>query len=441
MKRLFSLLAAVFLAACSRVSFTDSPDMPPIFPDYAGVTVPERMAPLRFSMQDGRRFKTQVRQEGDTLYVYVRAWEKGARTGVRYAPFPIYISHDPIDPYIAYRLIVPGYESWNHMGLYTRELASWREHPIVTNDANGKGCLNCHAFPGGNPDRMMFHARGPGGGTVFLEQGEARLLNLATTGLHKQGTYPAWHPGGRYLAFSSNRTQQSFSFSGTHPIEVYDHESDIILMDTQTDSIFSCPALLDPTRMETFPTWSPDGGTLYYCAADSSANVAAGRAGIHYELQAIGFRDGRFEGEPRTILSLEGNSISFPRINGDYLLFTRSAYGTFPIWHREADLWLLNLRTGELRAADELNTEDTESYHSWSSNGRWVIFSSRRMDGRHTRLYLAHFDDEGHFSKPFLLPQKDPAWNTLRLTSFNIPEFVQGDPGRHTRAVSKLFRP
>ena len=92
-----------------------------------------------------------------------------------------------------------------------------------------------------------------------------------------------------------------------------------------------------------------------------------------------------------------------------------------------------------MRPADELNSDDTESYHSWSSNGKWVVFSSRRLDGRYTRLYIAHFDGEGHFSKPFLLPQKKMSYNDLRLRSYNIPEFVQGDPGKHDIQVSKLF--
>jgi len=121
------------------------------------------------------------------------------------------------------------------------------------------------------------------------------------------------------------------------------------------------------------------------------------------------------------------------------MLFTGSAYGTFPIWHREADLYLMDLETGAVRAADELNSDEADSYHSWSSNGCWVLYSSRRIDGRHTRLYLARFDGEGHFSKPFLLPQKDPSHNVLRLKSYNVPEFVQGDPGRLSKEVSKHF--
>ena len=68
-----------------------------------------------------------------------------------------------------------------------------------------------------------------------------------------------------------------------------------------------------------------------------------------------------------------------------------------------------------------------DSYHSWSSNGRWVIFGSRRLDGRYTRLYMAYLDKEGTPCKPFLLPQEDPRSNMWRLKSYNIPEFIDGE--------------
>ena len=84
----------------------------------------------------------------------------------------------------------------------------------------------------------------------------------------------------------------------------------------------------------------------------------------------------------------------------------------------------MDLKNGEYRSLDEINSQDVESYHSWSSNGRWVIFSSRRDDGVFTRLFLTHMSEDGHFSKPFALPQKDPEFSRKYLYSFNIPEFT-----------------
>ena len=70
---------------------------------------------------------------------------------------------------------------------------------------------------------------------------------------------------------------------------------------------------------------------------------------------------------------------------------------------------------------------EADSYHSWSSDGRWVMFGSRRLDGRYTRLYIAFLDPSGTPHKPFLLPQKDPRENQWRLKSYNVPEFITGE--------------
>ena len=436
---LFLPLMLVLPLSCSRVSYEASDSYPDIFPDYVGVTVPEGMAELVFEMADGRKMSFTKERRGDTLFYSVRAREKGSRSGVAYAPFPVYISRDEIDPYIAYRLIEPNYEGWREMGIYSRQLSSYREKAIVKNSATGGGCVNCHNFPGGEPSRMMFHARGKGGGTVFRSGDSLRILNLATMGPHRQGTYPAWHPSGRYIAFSSNSTQQSFPIAGSQPVEVYDHFSDIILIDLQTDSIVTYAPLFNQDEMETFPAWSPDGNTLYYCSAPQIEDIGEYRGQIHYSLKAVDFRDGEFFGEPRTVFSCDSLSVSFPRVYGKWMVFTASAYGTFPIWHREADLWIMDMESGEVRRLDEVNSDDTESYHSWSSNGRWMVFSSRRIDGRYTRLFITHFDGEGGFGKPFLLPQKNPEHNRLRMKSYNIPEFVSGDPGELSEQVSTLF--
>ena len=106
-------------------------------------------------------------------------------------------------------------------------------------------------------------------------------------------------------------------------------------------------------------------------------------------------------------------------------MFTMSDYGNFSIWHKEADLWLLNLKDGNLHPINEVNSNDTESFHNWSSNSHWFVFSSRRGDGLYTRLYLASIDENGNVSKPFLLPQIEPFNYYDRLIySYNVPEFI-----------------
>jgi Tol biopolymer transport system component len=122
-------------------------------------------------------------------------------------------------------------------------------------------------------------------------------------------------------------------------------------------------------------------------------------------------------------------SVSFPRISPDgrFLMITLSDHATFPIWHQEADLWMIDLQNGNKPIQlDALNSSSVESYHSWSSNGHWVVFSSRRKDGLYTRPYIAYIAADGTTGKPFILPQERGDFYQECMTSFNIPELVKG---------------
>ena len=120
------------------------------------------------------------------------------------------------------------------------------------------------------------------------------------------------------------------------------------------------------------------------------------------------------------------SSATFPRVSPDgrYLLFAMGEYGCFHIWHKDADLYLMDLETMQLRNVEEINSRDVESYHAWSSNGRWILFTSRRDDGGYTRLYIAYFDKEGKAHQPFLLPQRAPYFYNDYYKSYNVPEFM-----------------
>ncbi len=101
---------------------------------------------------------------------------------------------------------------------------------------------------------------------------------------------------------------------------------------------------------------------------------------------------------------------------------------------------MLDLTTKELSPLTLANSPDVESYHSWSSNGRWAVFSSRRDDGLYTRLYITHIDENGEASKAFMLPQKDPGYYHSLMKSYNVPEFVKGEVKDRMRELAIIAK-
>ena len=129
-----------------------------------------------------------------------------------------------------------------------------------------------------------------------------------------------------------------------------------------------------------------------------------------------------------TLVHADSLSSTLPRIspNGRFLMYTETAYGQFPIWHTGAELRMIDLDKKEQVDMSQINSPDTESYHSWSSNSDWVVFSSRRDNGLYTLPYICCIGEDGKPAKPFLLPQKDPNLYDYLLYSYNIPELTKG---------------
>jgi dipeptidyl aminopeptidase/acylaminoacyl peptidase len=449
----------LFILSCSGVEQYRMLDaVPRIFPDCAGVIIPYNIAPLNFRiMEEGDRFMARFSAGCDSFDVYgnrdiripagewkellrkhvgtslsVSIFAKEANGWVRYRSLQTGIASEPIDPWLAYRLIEPGYNYWGTMGIYQRNLETFDEMPVILNTQTDGSCMNCHSFCNHSPEQMLFHVRAQYAGTVISQNGTLSKLNLKTPGMISAGVYPRWHPQGKYIAFSINKTYQAFHSSDSNLVEVYDESSDLIIYNTETRTAGYTSVIHSPDRFETFPEWSSDGKTLYFCSAPAK-KMPASYDSLRYDLLKTGFnaQTAKTGSVIDTVLSASatGKSVSLPRISpdGKYLVVCLSSYGTFPIWHKDNDLYLLNLTAGVFEPIDSINSPESDSYHSWSSNGRWMVYSSRRMDGLYTRPYIAYFDTSGIFHKPFLLPQKEPSNHySESLKSYNVPEFIAG---------------
>ncbi|MBP3715059.1 MAG: PD40 domain-containing protein [Phocaeicola sp.] len=444
-----------------------------IFPDYKDVTIPVNIAPLNFmalNMEDketglvieGERQKINV--QGPNFMIPQKAWRKlleeeqgksirltvckkvnGEWIGMK--PFAMSVVSDKVDKYIAYRLIAPGYGLWNKMGIYQRCLESYDQSPIYENKLTDYNCVNCHSFPMRSPEKMVFHMRSKHGGTVYLDGENVEKLNTKTDQTISALVYPYWHPSGDYIAFSTNNTLQAFFANHVNRIEVFDTESDVVVYNTRTKQVMGSPLTMSKAAYETFPTFSPDGRSLYFCSTDSISPMPKRYKETHYSLCRIDFNpeNGTFGEKVDTIYNAKSNekSVSFPRISpdGKYLAFTLHQFGNFSIWHKDADLYMVNLDNQKIYPLTEANSENVESYHSWSDNNRWLVYSSRRLDGLYTRPFFTYIDANGQAHKPFLLPQKNPMkYYKSLMFSYNIPEFVKDKVKFNRHAISKEMR-
>ncbi len=456
-KVIFIFLLIYTIGGCSSTNEKidlNVPFTPSIYPDYIGVTVPCNIAPLNFSAHsteekilsalfESPKSQQKINAKDGFISIPIKTWRnlltesKGDSIKItvsshlngenrQYAPFYIHVSPETIDRYIVYRLIEPLYAIWNEMGIYQRDLETFEQTAIYENKLTDHNCVNCHSFCMQSADKMLFHMRGDYNGTVFMNDDEIEFV-IPKTKETSTLVYPFWHPSGKFIAFSTNDTYQILH--PTHRVEVYDMSSNIIIYDIENHSILLNSKLFGEESFETFPTFSPDGKQLYYCTAkpvvmpDSIHQLKYNLCSIYFDVATKSF------GQIDTLYnaSKEGGSISFPRVspNGNFLMYTHSNYATFPIWHDDADLYMLDLQTKEKKHLTLANSDKAESYHSWSSNSRWVVFSSRRMNGLHTRPYITYIDSEGNASKPFLVPQDKKNFYQQLMKSYNIPEFIK----------------
>jgi len=473
--RYIILSLMMLAAACNpgkKIVQEETGNMPPIFPDYVDVTVPYNIAPLNFRVNDAgdKLFvtisagskKTEMAFRGGKAIFPIKAWERIMKENrndtiritvsvlsgnhlKKYMPFSIFVSGIPIDGYLVYRKIMPGFQNWNQMGIYQRSLSSFSVETLIDSKVLPGTCMNCHSFASNDPSTMVFHLRESLPGTILLQNGKVRKLNTKTEKMFGAAAFPYWHPSKKYIAFSVNRVNQVFHAAGNFRAAAVDMRSDVFVYDIDKNEMLTSPALSASGKFESFPCFSPDGLKLYYCSADS-IQLPQKFSSIRYSLCSVSFdpATGKLGETADTIISCHAinRSISIPRISPDgrFLMFCMADYGCFPSYNPEADLYMLDLKTGKYEPLTALNSDNVDSYHSWSSEGRWVAFTSRRGDGLYAKPYIGFIDENGKACKPFLLPQKDPAFYDSYLFSYNVPELVKGRVKLDPYEVEKLVR-
>ena len=199
-------------------------------------------------------------------------------------------------------------------------------------------------------------------------------------------------------------------------------------------------------KLETFPCFSADGNSVFYCVADT-VSLPKDIEKLKYSLVRAAFdpTGGHISEQVDTIWSAgtHDSSVCHPKASPDgrWVMFTVSDYGTFPIDHRESRLVMVDLETGEINGLEGLKKDESgsDSYHSWSSDGRWFVFASKRGDGQFAKPYFCHLDGNGNPSKPFVLPQKSSRFYEINLKSFNVPDLGKASIGITLSDIKALY--
>ena len=469
-------LLAVLLLACGRPydvrpagPGTDRPDA--VFPDYQGVTIPCNIAPLNFYYTDpaGSGFATTFSAAGVTVTIKGRevVWKekdwtrllaaaaggdiavvsscKSAGAAVSWQ-WTIHVERDRIAPYLTYRLIEPGFEVWDDLEIQERNLENFEVRNISDWQHTGNKCMNCHIHAQGRGDLSMFYLRGEGGGAILNRNGVLRKLTLNNPDKMISPTvYGEIHPEGRFGVFSTNIIIPAMHSAGGRRMEVFDTKSDLCVADFDGNRMLTFPETARPDVFETFPVFSADGRYVYYCAA-AARPLPAELDRMMYSLVRIPFdaATGTLGGPADTVWSAasRGKSVCHPKASPDgrWLLFTVADYGTFPINHRECDLCLMDLSTGEIADLSAVNADKSDTYHSWSSDAKWFVFASKRGDGLFGKPWFSHVSPDGTVTKPFLLPQKNPHFYDNMLRSFNVPDLGNAPVGFDAREIGRIWK-
>ncbi len=459
---------------------TPKPRLAQIRPDYHGTVIPPNIAPLNFTIQEvgegycvrfssGASSPWELFSRSAQISIPLSTWKtflnehqgqeiqvevlvkQSDQTWTSFEPWPFTIATDPIDEYVVYRRMHPTHLRVNgEIGIYYRDLTGFKESTLLSGMSVKNGCLNCHSFAGNRADTMLLGVRSEsyGVGTLWVHGQEVTELGT------KFG-YTSWHPSGKLAVYSCNKLPMFFHACQQEPRDTINMDSWLGIYYPGSQTIQTEPRLSAKDRLENWPAWSGDGKQLFYCSApklwpDNAPHPPKEYNQVKYDLMAIDYDpDTNSWGQTHTLISAQetGKTVGMPHCSPDgrWLVVCLFDYGYFPSWKQESDLYLIDLeayrRTGECSPRRlAINSEFSESWQSWSSNSRWLVFSSKRMHGPLTRLFVSYVDESGQVHPPFVLPQANPDYYEHCLEAFNTPELITSAPPFTREALARVYR-
>ena len=309
-------------------------------------------------------------------------------------------------------------------------------------------CGNCHSFSGdGSVLGMDVDYGNDKGGYAILPVSDEMVLNdekIITWSDYKRedgeatfGLLSQVSPDGRYVI---STVKDRAVFVATPGIEFsqlfFPIKGILVVYDTVTETYKELPGADNPEYVQSNPTWSADGKWIVFARSkvykkDSIANINSvllnekdvpefieDKEPYKYDLYRVPFNDGAGGiAEPLKGASHNGMSNFFAKYSpdGKWIVFTMAE--NYMLLMPDSELYIIPAEGGEAKRL-RANTPLMNSWHSFSSNSRWLVFSSK-ANTPYTQLFLTHIDEQGNSTPPVVLDRF-----TSDDRAANIPEFV-----------------
>ena len=321
-----------------------------------------------------------------------------------------------------------------------RDISKPQSRLLLTNMPT---CANCHSFSADGKTLGM-DMDGPSGdkGSYAMAPIEKQMVirreHLITWNSFKEkpkghktiGFLSQISPDGKYAVTTLNEELYVANFTNYKFLQVfYPTRGILAYYSASTGEMKALPGASDPNYVQCDPAWSPDGKEIIFARAQAIPPYLPGKElafyandpterKIQYDLYRMPFNEGRGgQALPIPGASKNGMSNTFPKVSpdGKYIVFVQCANGQ--LMRPDGKLWIVPAAGGRARLM-RCNTALMNSWHSFSPNSRWMVFSSK-INTPYTQMFLTHIDEHGNDSPALLIPNA-----TAANRAVNIPEFV-----------------